>query len=408
MFPPIIFIAKRYYLSGKNFLLINIISLLSMLVIALVTLSLIIILSVFNGMEGLIRSLFNTFDSEICIKPKEGKSFHYTSDIQNKLYKVSGIDLITEVIEDYAVVSYKNENDVVLVKGVSDNFIAHQRMDSFIVQGNFRLADTAQSYAIIGRGIQYKLSIAISNQLNKLVFYYPNKSKIKSPTSLEAFNSKAIQAGGVFAIEKQYDDQYIFVPLDFAKDLMGMEDERTQLEIKVKANNDLLDVRDQIREALGEEFLVLSSDEQHVGLLRAIRTEKLIVTIMLLLILGIASVGIFFCLTMLTLNKQKDIAVLKSMGASESFIKNLFITEGVIISISGAFLGGILGMALVWSQEQFEWIAIGNESSVVPTYPVDLQLLDVALVFVAVVVISILVSLRPSILASKVLVKDQI
>jgi lipoprotein-releasing system permease protein len=402
------FIAKRYYLSGKNFLLINIISLLSMLVIALVTLSLIIILSVFNGMEDLIRSLFNTFDSEICIKPKEGKSFLYNDTFKSKLNNVKGVEIITEVIEDYAVVSYKNENDVVLIKGVSNNFVAHQRMDSFIVQGKFILGDTSQDYAIIGRGIQYKLSIALNNTFNKLVFYYPNKSKIKSPSSLEAFNSKAIQPGGVFAIEKQYDDQYIFVPLEFAKELMSMEDYRTQLEIKVKEGFDLLTVRDDIKSILGENYLVLSSDEQHIGLLRAIRTEKLIVTIMLILILGIASVGIFFCLTMLTLNKQKDIAILKSMGASEVFIKRLFILEGVLISTTGAILGVFLGTTIVWLQEQFQWIEIGNDTSVVPSYPVDLQYMDVTVVFLSVLVISILVSLRPAIIASKVIVKDTI
>jgi lipoprotein-releasing system permease protein len=402
------FIAKRYYLSGKNFLLINIISLLSMLVIALVTLSLIIILSVFNGMEGLIRSLFNTFDSEICIKPQEGKSFLYDESFKSNLKKVKGIEIITEVIEDFAVVSYKNENDVVLIKGVSNNFVSHQRMDSFIVQGKFQLGDTAQSYAIIGRGIQYKLSIALNNAFNKLVFYYPNKSKIKSPTSLEAFNSKAIQPGGVFAIEKQYDDQYIFVPLEFAKELMSMEDFRTQIEIKVKPSYDILSVRDEIKNVLGEKYLVLSSDEQHIGLLRAIRTEKLIVTIMLILILGIASVGIFFCLTMLTLNKQKDIAVLKSMGASEQFIKRLFIMEGVLISVTGAIFGVCLGTGIVWLQERYKWIEIGNDSSVVPSYPVELQSMDVIIIFVSVLIISILVSLRPAILASKVVVKDTI
>jgi lipoprotein-releasing system permease protein len=397
----ILFIARRYYFSGKNLLLINLISILSVVFIAVFTTALIIGMSVFNGMENLIRSLYNSFDPEIKIAPQEGKTFLMTDSLHTLIQKTDGVFIITEVIEDNAVMSYKNESDVIKIKGLSENFESQHRMDSFVVAGNMKMTKQGRDFAIIGRGVQYKLSVPVNNQFAPVQIFYPDKDKIKKPDAFDAFRIKSIQVGGVFAIEKQYDDNYIFVPLSFTKELMNYENERTSLEIKVLEGYDINDVRDRLREKLGDTFSVLNSDEQHKGLLKAIKVEKFVVNIMLSFILAISFIGVFFCLTMLTLNKRKDIAVLKAMGATKTFIRNLFIAEGTLIALSGATIGMVLGIVICLMQQDYGLVSIGTETSVIEEYPVELRISDLIWIGCTVICISFAATIRPSIIASR-------
>ena len=213
--------------------------------------SLVIGMSVFNGMENLIRSLYNSFDPEIKITPREGKTFEMTDSLLKIIQGTEGVFIITEVIEDNAVLSYKNETDVIKVKGVSDNFTDQHRMDSFIVDGNMMLSKRGKQFALIGRGVQYKLSVPINNQFSPVQIYYPDKDKIKKPGALDAFRISNIQVAGVFAIEKQYDDNYVFVPLSFAQELMNYENQRTSLEIKVKDDANVDEVQEKLKERIG-------------------------------------------------------------------------------------------------------------------------------------------------------------
>ncbi|ABG60861.1 ABC transporter permease [Cytophaga hutchinsonii] len=404
----ILFIARHYYFSGKNLLLINVISILSILVVAIITMSLVIGMSVFNGMENLIRSLYNSFDPEIKISPRTGKTFEMTDSLHKLVQSAEGVFILTEVIEDNAVISYKNETDVIKIKGVSENFTAQHRMDSFLVSGSMSMFKQGRDFAIIGRGIQYKLSIPINNQFSPVQIFYPDRDKIKRPDALDAFRIKSIHAGGVFAIEKQYDDNFVFVPLVFAKELMNYENERTSLEIKVSSGYEVEDVQSALKERLGDTFLVLNSDEQHKGLLKAIKVEKFVVNVMLSFILAISSVGIFFCLTMLTLNKRKDIAVLKAMGSTKAFIRNLFMTEGMLIALSGAVIGMGLGIGICLLQQYFGFVTIGTETSVIEEYPVELRYTDLFWIAGTVICISFLASIRPSIIASRIDVKKHL
>jgi len=378
---------------------------LSILVVAVITMSLVIGMSVFNGMENLIRSLYNSFDPELKISPVEGKTFIMADSLHKLIQQTDGVFIITEVIEDNAVLSYKNESDVIKIKGLSENFIEQHRMDSFIVAGNMKLEKQGRDFAIIGRGVQYKLSVPLNNQFAPVQIYYPDKNKIKNPSSIDAFKIKNIQVGGVFAIEKQYDDNYIFVPLSFTKELMNFEDERTSLEIKVSEGYDINSVRNALRQTLGEKFSVLNSDEQHKGLLKAIKVEKFVVNIMLSFILAISSVGIFFCLTMLTLNKRKDISVLKSIGATKTFIRNIFMAEGMMISITGAVIGMVVGVGVCYLQQHYGLVSIGTETSVIDEYPVELRTSDLIWIGCTVICISFAASIRPSIIASKLELK---
>ena len=370
--------------------------------------SLVIGMSVFNGMENLIRSLYNSFDPEIKITPKTGKTFEMTDSLLTLIQKTEGVFIITEVIEDNAVLSYKNETDVIKIKGVSDNFIDQHRMDSFLVDGNMNMNKHGRQFALIGRGIQYKLSVPINNQFSPVQIYYPDKDKIKKPGAIDAFRISNIHVGGVFAIEKQYDDNFVFVPLSFTQELMNYDKERTSLEIKISDDTNVDAVQERLKEKLGHAFLILNSDEQHKGLLKAIKVEKFVVNIMLSFILAISSVGIFFCLTMLTLNKRKDIAVLKAMGATKGFIRSLFMTEGMLIALSGAAIGMVLGTAICYLQQNYGIVSIGTETSVIEEYPVELRIGDLIWISCTVICISFLAAIRPSIIASKLDLKKHL
>ncbi len=379
-----------------------------MLVVTIVTVAMIVVLSVLNGMEDVIRNLYNSFDAEIKIVATTGKTFIISETLVGKIRSVEGVSIITEVIEDNAIVSYKNEKDVVKLKGVSDNFLDQHRMDSMMTGGKLQLQNKDTYYAIVGAGLQYKLSVSLNDPFAPLNFYYPNRKKLRKPDAPDAFNSLSIQAGGVFAIEKQYDDYYVFVPLAFAQELFEYGDKRTSLEIKLKPDYTISDIQKKLRIVLGNNFLVLNSDEQHSAIIRAIRVEKLAVFIILTLLLAVSSVGIYFCLTMLTIRKQKDIAILKSMGATRKIIRKIFLTEGMIIAFSGALLGLTTGFLICYLQQEYGFVPLGMETSMVKSYPVKLEWMDFVITSIIIFSLTMIASYIPARKASRIIIKEHI
>ncbi|MFN3404464.1 MAG: ABC transporter permease [Cytophagaceae bacterium] len=403
-----IFIAKRYFLFGKKLNFINIISLLSILVVAFVTMSLVVALSVFNGLEDLIRTLFSSFDPQIKISSYKGKAFPVDVQFLDKIKNVEGIEIVTEVIEDNALLKYKDDQVVIKVKGVSANFTEQNRMDSMIVSGEFVLQKGNQEFAIVGRGVQYNLSISLYNEIFPLQIWYPKNVKNVSINPERIFNRESITAGAVFAIEKQYDDNYIFVPLQFAERLMEYGNKRTSLEIKVKKGYKVNNVRDRLRLLLGKEFKVLNSDEQHASLLRAVKIEKLFMFVTISFILAVASLNIFFCLTMLAINKKKDVAVLFSMGATPALIRKIFLTEGALIAFTGAIIGLTLGVLLCLAQQHFGLVSMGMETSLVDAYPVKMNLMDFVSTGITIFVITMVASYRPANSAASIQVRESL
>ena len=216
-----------------------------MIGIAFSTAALIIVLSVFNGLEGLLRSLYSSFDPEIKIELKKGKSFEITPEFVAKLKAIEGIGIVTEVIEDYVYVRYREADIVVTMKGVSDNFLDQHRLDNHLSDGRLVLKENGIDYAIIGRGVQYALSVSVSENLHPLqVFYIKNMKASMNPSEL--YTRKALEPGGVFSIEKNYDENFIFVPLQFAEDLLNYGNKRTSLEIQTTPDADLKAVQKNI------------------------------------------------------------------------------------------------------------------------------------------------------------------
>lgn len=372
-----------------------------MIGVAVGTAALVIVLSVFNGLEDLIRSLHSTFDSEIKVTAVLGKTFIVDDEFKDRISQVPGVGIVTEVIEDIALIKYRDAQMVVRIKGVGESFLDQTQLGQSIVAGELKLQKEGVDYAIIGRGIQYALSISPSNEFYNLQVFYPRNVRVGTIDPSQLYNRKNIVPGGIFAVEKQYDENYVFVPLEFAADLFNYENKRTSLEIMTNPGYRVNQVQASIKNILGDDFQVLNRDEQHSGLLKAIHIEKLFVFITFSFILAVASFNIFFSLTMLAIDKKKDISVLYALGANDSVVKRIFMAEGAIIAFSGAIFGLLTGLVICWLQQTFGFVSMGMQTSVLDAYPVKMQFQDFLYTAISIIIITFLASYRPAQIATR-------
>jgi lipoprotein-releasing system permease protein len=397
------FIAFRYFRSKKKQNFITILSLISMIGVAISTMALVAVMSVFNGLEDLIRGLFSSFDSELQVTPVAGKSFVATEEWLNELRAVDGVEVITEVIEDNALLEYRGNQHIARVKAVSDNYFDHQRFSKGYFWGDTTLGTALRPGAILGRGVAFALSVNLDDINSALQIYYPKAPK--SAASLDPnqlYAAGQVEPRGFFSIEQKVDNEYILVPLDFFKELLNYDQRRTSLELKVASGHSISRVQEAVQAHLGAAFAVKNAAEQHATLIRTVKMEKLVVFLTLTFILALASFNIFFSLSMLAIEKKKDLAVLKSMGAKNSLIRGIFLKQGALIAFSGAILGLILGLLLVGAQEKFGFISLGIASGVVDAYPVRIHWPDLGWITLAVVTITLMASWRPAWIAAQV------
>jgi lipoprotein-releasing system permease protein len=371
------------------------------MVVAFITAALVIVMSVFNGLGDLLRNLNNAFDPEIKIEAAAGKTFMMSDSLLQKITAVEGVEIVTEVLEDYAYLRYREANQIITLKGVSENFIDQNRINNSIVAGKLALRENNTDYALVGRGVEYNLSIAVNDPLFPLQLYYIKNTKLTGLDPSKLYSKRNIIPGAVFSIVQNFDDNYVIVPLGFAQDLMDSGNKRTSLEIKTKAGANQLQVQERLKKVLGQAFTVLNHEEQHQDLYRLLNMEKLFTFLAFTILLGIGAINIFFSLMMLALDKKKDISVLMAMGADGKLIKKIFVSEGVFIAMLGTSLGLLLGALLVWAQMQFGFVSMGMESAITEGYPIKPVLSDFLLTLGVVAIITILISLRPAHLAAR-------
>lgn len=373
------------------------------------TMALVVVLSVFNGLEELIRESYSTFDPEIKVVPSKGKTFVVTDSLLQKVKNVRGVDLITEVIEDNALARYQDAQMNIKLKGVSENFVQQNRLDQAMVHGDVILKKGSKSFAILGRGVQYTLSVSPANDFYMLQIFTPKRKRYTgfNPSPVQSYvNRRNIMPRGVFAIEKQFDASYVIVPLDFAASLFEYDQERTALEIKTADNARISTVQRRLEEVLGRDLTVLDSDEQHASLLKAIKIEKLFVYLTFSFILAVASFNIFFSLSMLAIDKQKDVAMLFAMGANRKTVRWVFLYEGAIIAFSGALTGLLGGLLICWVQQNFGLVSMGMQTAIVDAYPVKMQFIDFLYTALSITVITFLASYRPATIAARTDIKN--
>ena len=395
------FIASRYLFSKRKKNFINIISIISVIVVSIITAALIIVLSVFNGLGELLRTLNNSFDPEIKVEAKTGKSFEVTPAFLQSIKDVPGVEIVTEVIEDYAYVRYRMANQVVTIKGVSENFLDQHRIDDAIVEGDLALKKGHTNFALIGQGLDYTLSVNLTDPTQALHLFYIKNVQAGSLDPSTMYSQKSILPGAVFSIVQNFDDNYIIVPLDFARELLNYGSKRTSLEIKTASNANTEAVEKQLAQLLGDRFSVLNHEEQHKDLYKLLKMEKLFSFIALALLLAIGSINIFFTLMMLAMDKKRDISILGAMGASLQTIRNIFLLEGILIAILGTTLGLAIGGTLCWLQSSFGLISMGMQSAVTDSYPVKLAFDDFLYVLIVMFFITFMISYRPATMAMR-------
>lgn len=395
-----LFIAKRYFFSKKKSF-INFLSITAFIGVMVGTSSLIIVLSVFNGLEDLLKSLYINFNPEIKIVSNNSKYFIQNNAQINNINNIEGVDFVSKVIEDRAIASYNGVEIPVYIKGADSSFSFQNRLNKNIVEGDFILKKNSSSYAVVGRGVKYKISLNLNDNFNNLILYSvsPDFSFIPSGIQKKPFNQMSIIPSGVFAIEQQIDNNFIISSLAFVEKLFEKKNKITALELKINEKQDVYKIKSDIKNIVGDDYNVLTIEEQHSDLYKILKTEKLIVFIIFSFILIISSFNIFFLLSMHAIDKKRDLSILLSLGFTEKSIKKIFYYESMIISILGIIIGGALGVLLCVLQNEYGLVSLGMETAIIKYYPVKVKLSDILIIVSIVFFISIIASIKPSLIA---------
>lgn len=391
-----LYIAKRYIFAKKSHNAINVISGVSVCGVALATLALICTLSVFNGFQDLVATLFTAFDPQLKIVATTGKVFDAQDPRIQNIRQMPEVAVFSESLEDNAMVQYKGRQIMVTLKGIQDNFNELTAIDSILFgRGNMVLADEVVDYVIPGAELVSVLGTGV-RFVDPLEVYAPKRgAKINVANPTTSFESGLLYSSGlVFVVNQQkYDASYMLVSLEFARELFQYDTEVSSIELKLKDEADTDQVKRTLQQQLGEGFQVLDRYEQQSDTFRIMEVEKLISYIFLTFILLIACFNVIGSLSMLIIDKRADVVTLRNLGADNQLISRIFLFEGCLISLFGALIGIVLGLTLCLVQQEFGIISLGGTgegSFIIDAYPVSVHLQDVILVFITVWVVGFL------------------
>lgn len=392
------YIAKRYLFAKKSHNIINVISGISVAGIALASFALICTLSVFNGFNDLVATLFTKFDPELKIVSTQGKLFNTDN---SKIQDLSDLPFVEEYsfsLEEQALIQYRNSQQIITIKGVEESFYATSGIED-ILRGNgiFMLADEVCNYGIPGLGIISKLGSGIQ-PAEPFKLYVPKQGeRVNMINAAANFNSCNIYSPGVaFQVNQaKYDENFLLVSLDVAENLTGYNNQATAIELKLSDNISVKKAKKRIAALLGTEFKVLDRYEQQEDIFKVVKLEKFISYLFLTFILLIACFNIISSLIMLMIEKQADTEILRSLGADKSTTTQIFVYDGILISMIGAVSGVVLGTIAALMQQHFGFIPLGtNGGFIVDAYPVNLKIEDIVLVLATVLVVSY-ISIKP-------------
>ena len=387
------YIAKRYLFTKKSHHASTVISGVSVCGVALATLAMVCTLSVFNGFQDLVATMFTAFDPEIKITAANGKVFDSQDERIQLLRDLPEIEVFSESLEDNAMVQYKGRQAMVVIKGIEDNFNQLTAIDSILYgRGEWILRDEVVDYAVPGIELVSVLGTGI-RFLDPLEVYAPKRgAKINVANPSTSFESSYLHSSGlVFAVNQQkYDASYILTSLSFARDLFQYDTEVSSIELRIAADADVKEVKKDIKRMLGNDFLVQDRYEQQADTYRIMEVEKLISYVFLSFILLIACFNVIGSLSMLIIDKRNDVATLRNLGADDQLVSRVFLFEGYMITFFGALIGVGLGLILCFIQQEFGIIPLGSGDSagafVVDAYPVSVYAIDVILVLITVLV----------------------
>lgn len=350
--------------------------------------ALIIILSVFNGFERVILSMYNTFTPELRIEAARGKTFDPGTTALLKLQKDDRVANYTEVLEEKVLLRYHNGQYIATLRGVSPAFLKRPNLDSTLLSGTFELNIKGNDYAVVGAAIQSYLGINVYDDLSDIGIYSPRKGVASSINPTEEFNVRYIHPTGVFSLQQQYDEN-IIVSLKYARELLQEEKQVSYIELFLKPEVSVNRFKRQLEETIGEGYIVKDRMQQNALLYKVLNTEKWAIFVILTFVLVIAIFNLVGSLTMLVIDKKKDINILNSLGASPALIKKIFFLEGMMIAGIGCIFGMLCGLVFCLLQQHFGWIKMNDEANlIIDVYPIAVKTFDFVLVFFTVMIIS--------------------
>lgn len=362
------------------------------------TTALIVVLSVFNGFESLVTSLYNSFNPDLEITVKKGKTFTLDQVQADKIREMPGVIHLTEVVEETALLKNGPRQYIARMKGVGEEFNRMTAIDSAIIDGTFMLEKGGRAYGVFGAGVSYHLGVIPEDFAEAVGVYVPSRTADFKPGLEQPFNQDRLIPAGVFSIQQDFDLSIVLVPIWFARELLEYTDELTALEVGLQQGADSQKVKNEIKAIVGEAYSVKDRYEQEELLYKIMNAEKWIIFFILAFILMIATFNVIGSLSMLIIDKKKDIAVLHSLGANNSLIKRIFLLEGLLISLLGALTGLILGGLLCWAQQELGMIRLGQGDGffIIDAYPVKVRALDFIYVFITVFVIGYFAAWLPA------------
>jgi len=387
------FIAKRYLFTSKSKNVVNIISYISLFGVSVGTAALVIVMSVFNGFEKIVLDMYNSFDPHLKITSVVGKTFN-PEDVKSILFEQKDIKLYAEVLEEKVLIQNNGNEIIATIKGVDDNFNELVNFSKLVVFGDSVFENFNGNAVIVGNGIAYNLSINVNNIFEQINITAPNRTSkyIKDKSDLV---KTAFLPIGVFSVQAEYDNEYIICPLKNLQNILERENEVSAIEVNLLNSENMEDVKSETQKQIGDNYIVKTRLEQHEFLYKLLNSEKLAVFLILVFILIIASFNIISSLSMMMIDKQKDIKTFWNLGSSEKQIRNIFFTKGILGVLVGSAIGLFIGVGFSLLQQHFGFIAMeGN--FVVNAYPVELNIKDVLIVEITVIVIGLIASFYPA------------
>lgn len=393
---PFLF-AWRYFKAKKSTNAINIISLISIGAIIIGTAALILMMGVFNGLEGLVKSLYSSFYSEMNISAAGGKTITVTSEQLQKLKGLNGIKNFSMVVEEKGLLQNGNYLSVVVLKGVDENYKYVTGVADHLIRGNYNLGTENDARLILGAGVENAVGVLSDRNLLALMIYLPKRNSSELIDPMQNISADSINTSGTFVIQQDFDNKYAITNLEFVKRMLGLQPTQySAIEISLNDASSVNNIKKDLQKIFGSGYKVETRYEQNQSLYSIMRAEKWVIYAVLVLIMVIFSFTLVSSLTMLVIEKEKDISVLHALGGNRDFIQRIFLSAGLLITFIGAGCGILLALLIAWLQVNYKLIPLSGESFLIDYYPVTLKLGDLLLVAVTVIVIALLASWTPS------------
>ena len=389
------FIARRYLFSKKSKSIINIISFISIIGVFVSSCAMIIVLSGFNGLENLVENIYNQHESDLTIFPKKGKTFYETDSIIEKVNTLDQISYTSRIIEEVTMIKHGKKWTTAMMKGVEKSYSIISKLDSSLIDGNGDFYSISSAGSVIGVGIQNQLQVSCDNRFDNTITVYGLLREEKLSTqNKNVFNPLRIPVNGVFSITPEFDERYFIVPFDFAKELLRYTNEINAIEIGLKKNANLNLVKSNIQALIGTDFSIKTKYEKNELLFKTNAAEKWMVFMILLFIFILSTFNIIASLTMLILDKKKDISTLIALGSTKKLVQSIFFKEGLYINFIGGISGIALGSLLCFIQSHYKLIKL--ENSIIDYWPVEVEGTDLLYILAVIMSVGLISSYLPT------------